>query len=86
MTTLQLNADLQRHISLIANNRQMMEKVITFIDSLLHQHADQKVTSTEPLVKQQTMDFIKSLSVHGGRPVPDEEDGMDALVSEKYAL
>lgn len=86
MTTLQLSTDLQRHIGLIANNKQMMEKVITFIDNLLHQQAGQQVASTEPLVKPQTMDFIKSLSVHGGRPVPDDEDGMDALVSEKYAL
>ena len=28
--------------------------------------------------------FVQNLSVHGGKPVPGDERGIEALVSEKY--
>ncbi len=34
--------------------------------------------------REAAMLFVKNLSVRGGQPVPADERGIDALVSEKY--
>lgn len=34
--------------------------------------------------REAAMLFVKNLSVRGGQPVPTDERGIDALVSEKY--
>lgn len=32
------------------------------------------------------MNFVKTLSVRGGQPVPANDNGMDALIDQKYSL
>lgn len=32
------------------------------------------------------MNFVKTLSVRGGQPVPSDDNGMDALIDKKYLL
>ncbi len=40
--------------------------------------------STAPNKRELAMLFVQNLSVRGGQPVPDDERGIDALISEKY--
>lgn len=87
MTTLQLTADLNHHIGLITGNKEMMQKVIIYIDNLLNQAKKPALrNSVDSIVGKDTMNYIRSLSVKGGNPIPDDENGMDAFVAEKYRL
>ena len=40
--------------------------------------------ATAPNKREAAMLFVKNLSVSGGQPVPADERGIDALISEKY--
>lgn len=42
----------------------------------------QDVTKTAEF--QEALSYVKSLQLKGGKPVPADEDGMNALIEKKY--
>lgn len=34
---------------------------------------------------QDALDYVRTLKARGGKPVPADENGLDALVEQKYA-
>ncbi len=44
----------------------------------------QKITDTSEF--KEALAYVKSLKAKGGKPVPADENGLDALVEKKYAL
>lgn len=47
-------------------------------------HERQNVTRTHEY--QDALAYVKTLKAKGGKPVPSFENGLDALIEEKYAL
>ena len=50
----------------------------------------QKVQPKQKLLEtsefKDALSYVKTLKAKGGKPIPAEEKGLDALVSKKYAL
>ena len=50
----------------------------------------QKVQPKQKLLEssefKDALSYVKTLKAKGGKPIPAEENGLDALVSKKYAL
>ena len=82
MTTLELKSSIVAELDQMSV--EMLENVSHYVKRL-RRHAR---TSRESTVSQEKLDaamfFVKNLSVKGGMPVPADERGIDALISEKY--
>ncbi len=48
------------------------------------QHQSVPFSQTEEFLKM--LEFVKTKAAKGGKPVPADEDGLDALVEAKYSL
>jgi len=44
----------------------------------------QKITETTEF--KEALAYVKTLKAKGGKPIPTDENGLDALVEKKYAL
>ena len=50
-----------------------------------HKYQNPPESSAKPTDWEAAMSYIKTLSAHGGAPVPADEKGIDALTDTKYA-
>ncbi len=55
--------------------------VLSFLQS-----KQSKQNFTETTEYKQALAYVKTLKAKGGRPVPEDENGLDALVDKKYML
>ena len=63
---------------------EMLENVSKYVKHLRrHMRPARKVTAGQKK-REAAMLFVKNLSVKGSTPVPADERGLDALISEKY--
>ena len=84
MTTIELRTAITADLDKM--NVEMLESVSRYVKRLHHltrRVRPQAVTSRQRR-RDVAMLFVKNLSVGGGLPVPADERGIEALVSEKY--
>lgn len=84
MTTIELRTAITADLDKM--NVEMLESVSRYVKRLHHltrRVRPQAVTSRQRR-RDAAMLFVKNLSVGGGLPVPADERGIEALVSEKY--
>lgn len=63
---------------------EMLESVQHYVKRLRrHARLDRRPATAQGM-REAAMLFVKNLSVQGGTPVPADERGIEALVSEKY--
>ena len=64
---------------------EMLESVSHYVRRLRrHARTVNKTAATATNKRDAAMLFVQNLSVHGGMPVPVDERGIEALISEKY--
>ena len=63
---------------------EMLESVSRYVSRLRHRARSSRRVSSVQDKREAAMLFVKNLSVQGGKPVPSDESGIDALVDEKY--
>ena len=84
MTTIELRTSITADLDKMSV--EMLESVSRYVRRLHHLKRSvrpQTVTSRQRR-RDAAMLFVKNLSVGGGMPVPADERGIEALVSEKY--
>lgn len=65
------------------HNISVRELVERFLSRSKHSEEN---STTEYMSFDKAMDFVKTLSAKGGKPVPADGRGIEALLEEKYAL
>lgn len=63
---------------------EMLENVSRYVRRLRRHARTDCPSVSAPDQRDAAMFFVKNLSVQGGRPVPADERGIDALINEKY--
>ena len=63
---------------------EMLESVQHYVKRLRRHARPVRQATTAQGRREAAMLFVKNLSVQGGTPVPADERGIEALVSEKY--
>ena len=83
MTTLELRTSIAANLDQMSV--EMLESVSRYISRLCSRsRSTMPQTTTTQQRRDAAMQFVKSLSVSGGNPVPADERGIDALLEEKY--
>ena len=83
MTTIELRTSIVSDLDQMSV--EMLENVSRYVKRLRQRSRSTKSqTKVSQRRSEAAMLFVKTLSVQGGLPVPAEERGIDALVSEKY--
>lgn len=80
MTTVELRSSIMAELDQMSI--EMLENVSHYVRRL-RRHA-RTVNKTVANKRDAAMLFVQNLSVRGGQPVPVDERGIEALVSEKY--
>ena len=80
MTTVELRSSIMAELDQMSV--EMLESVSHYVRRL-RRHA-RTVNKTVANKRDAAMLFVQNLSVRGGQPVPVDERGIEALVSEKY--
>ena len=65
-------------------NVEMLESVSRYVKRLRRHASPVRHTTGHQSKREAALLFVKNLSVRGGQPVPADESGVEALVSEKY--
>lgn len=82
MTTIELRTSIVADLDQMS--AEMLENVSRYVRRL-HRHArPARRPASMQGRREAAMLFVKNLSVQGGKPVPADERGIEALVSEKY--
>lgn len=81
MTTVELRTSILADLDQM--NVEMLENVSRYVKRL-RGHAMPESETDRKNRREAAMLFVKNLSVSGGQPVPADENGVEALVSEKY--
>lgn len=63
---------------------EMLESVSRYVSRLRHRSRRVRPQAVTSRQREAAMLFVKNLSVGGGHPVPADERGIDALITEKY--
>lgn len=84
MTTLELRTSITADLDQMSV--EMLESVSRYVSRLRHRSRNVRPqTAISRQCRRETaMLFVKNLSVGGGHPVPADERGIDALITEKY--
>ena len=83
MTTIELRTSIATDLDQMSV--EMLESVSRYVKPLRHHARNSKPLADVSQHQRETaMLFVKNLSVQGGTPVPADERGIEALVSEKY--
>ena len=84
MTTVELRTSIMTDLDQMSV--EMLESVSRYIRRLRHRSRSvrPRAVSSRQRRREAAMLFVKNLSVSGGHPVPADERGIDALVTEKY--
>lgn len=84
MTTIELRTSITADLDKMSV--EMLESVARYIRRLhrLTRSVRPQAVTSRQCRRDAAMLFVKNLSVGGGMPVPADERGIEALVSEKY--
>ncbi|MBR0038041.1 MAG: hypothetical protein IJP70_10460 [Bacteroidales bacterium] len=82
MTTLELRTSITADLDQMSV--EMLESVSNYVKRLRRTKSVRLQANATQRKREAAMLFVKNLSVRGGQPVPADELGIDALVSEKY--
>ena len=82
MTTLELKTSIVADLDQM--NVEMLKSVSHYVKKLRQRPRSASVRPDAQSRRDAAMQFVKTLSVQGGQPVPADERGIDALISEKY--
>ena len=83
MTTMELRTSIAAELDQMSV--EMLENVSHYVKRL--RQRPKEANNRSETVKDRrdaAMQFVKKLSVYGGQPVPSDERGINALISEKY--
>lgn len=84
MTTIELRTSIASDLDQMSV--EMLESVSRYVKRLRrHTRNISPLSDASQRRREAAMLFVKNLSVQGGTPVPADERGIEALVSEKYA-
>ncbi len=81
MTTLELRTSITADLDQMSV--EMLESVSNYVKRLRRTKSVRLQANATQRKREAAMLFVKNLSVRGGQPVPADERGIDALVSEK---
>lgn len=83
MTAIELRTSITADLDQMS--AEMLESVSRYVKRLRHRTRSARPQTDAKLRRRESaMLFVKSLSVSGGQPVPADERGLDALITEKY--
>lgn len=83
MTTIELRTSIASDLDQMSV--EMLENVSRYVKRLQRRSRSLTAqTDASQRRREAAMLFVKNLSVQGGIPVPADEHGIDALISEKY--
>ena len=82
MTTVELRSSILSDLDQM--DVEMLESVSRYVKRLRRHACPVRHTAGRQSKREAAMLFVKNLSVKGGQPVPADESGVEALVSEKY--
>lgn len=84
MTTIELRTTITADLNNMSV--EMLESVSRYVSRLRHRSRNVKpqTATSRKRRREAAMLFVKNLSVSGGHPVPSDERGIDALITEKY--
>ena len=82
MTTIELRTSIAADLDQMSV--EMLESVSRYVRRLRRHARPIRRPATVQGRREAAMLFVKNLSVQGGTPVPVNERGIEALVSEKY--
>ncbi len=82
MTTLELKTSIVADLDQM--NVEMLKSVSHYVKKLRQRPQSTNGRTDVQGRRDAAMQFVKTLSVRGGQPVPTNERGVDALISEKY--
>lgn len=82
MTTVELKTSIAAELDQMS--LEMLESVSHYVHRLRRHPIPVRQIAATRQKRDAALLFVKNLSVSGGRPVPVDERGIDALVSEKY--
>ena len=84
MTTIELRTSIAADLDQMSV--EMLESVSRYVSRLRHRSRSVRpqVATSRQRRREAAMLFVKNLSVGGGHPVPADERGIDALITEKY--
>lgn len=84
MTTIELRTSIAADLDQMSV--EMLESVSRYVSRLRHRSRSVKpqAATSRQHRREAAMLFVKNLSVSGGQPVPADERGIDALITEKY--
>ncbi len=83
MTTIELKSSITADLENMSV--EMLENVSRYVKRL--RHRTRNVRQQSNIIenrREAAMQFVKNLSITGGATVPNNERGIDALISEKY--
>ena len=87
MNTIAVNSKTYQGAEMYARlNNVSVSDVVEKAVLLLLQNVQPKRKVTETARFKEALAFVKSKAAIGGNPVPADEDGLEALVEEKYKL
>ena len=82
MTTVELRTSIVAALDQMSV--EMLKSVSHYVKRLRSHTRPVNQIDTAQSKREAAMLFVKKLSVNGGQPVPADERGIDALISEKY--
>ena len=82
MTTLELKTSIVADLDQMSV--EMLKSVSHYVKKLRQRPRIASVRPDAQSRRDAAMQFVKTLSVQGGQPVPADERGIDALIIEKY--
>ena len=83
MTTIELRTSIVTELDQMSV--EMLENVSRYVKRLRRRTRNiRPQVDTSQRRRDAAMLFVKNLSVSGGEPVPTDERGIDALITEKY--
>lgn len=92
MNTISIDSDMYKGAAEYARRynisiKEVVEHDIQLVIGTINANVTKRERSkTDKLGIDEAMEFVKTLSASGGSPVPADENGMDALIEEKYKL
>ena len=82
MTTIELKSSIVTELDQMS--AEMLESVSLYVKRLRRHARLARRATTIQGKREAAMLFVKNLTVQGGKPVPTDESGIEALVNEKY--
>ncbi len=86
MNTIVINSKTYQSAELYAKMHNVsISDVVEKAVSLLLQKIQPKEAYTDTTEFKDALAYVKTLKAKGGKPIPEDENGLDALVEMKYA-